>query len=121
MIVDFDAETLETLPWEAVASSQIERVAWVTADGSTQLGWNSVDLATEEPQEPTDENEKPHLVVQFRSRGPEPSVYVYAGVPKEAYEELRDAPSVGRQLNASVKGTFPYAKMRVAAPAPTEP
>lgn len=39
------------------------------------------------------------------------SEYNYFGVPEDIYEAVRDAPSVGKALNALVKRTFSYERI----------
>jgi hypothetical protein len=45
------------------------------------------------------------LEVEFRSG----RVYRYFGVPPRRYEELLQADSAGRFLNAAIKGVYPFA------------
>lgn len=39
------------------------------------------------------------------------SVYVYKGVPKHEYENLRDAPSLGSYLHRNYKNVYPYERI----------
>lgn len=47
------------------------------------------------------------LQVEFKNGG----VYQYFDVPEEVFVGLRDADSVGRYLNANIKGTYRYSKV----------
>jgi len=48
------------------------------------------------------------LEVEFKSG----SVYQYMGVPKNEYEALVNAASIGRHLNSNIKGRYPYIEVR---------
>lgn len=91
---------LEGLPWQEVESSNIARVAWVN---------------TGEPVAVEAEERLPltgKLYVEFHGSG---SVYAYAGVRKEQFEELVEADSVGGYFNAEVKGSHDFERVRVEA------
>ncbi len=47
------------------------------------------------------------LQVEFKNGG----VYQYFDVPEELFIGLRDADSVGRYLNANIKGNYRYSKV----------
>lgn len=47
------------------------------------------------------------LQVEFKNGG----VYQYFDVPEVVFIGLRDADSVGRYLNANIKGTYRYSKV----------
>jgi len=47
------------------------------------------------------------LEVSFKGGG----VYEYSGVPKSVFEGLQSAQSVGKMLNAVVKGRYPYKRV----------
>ena len=40
--------------------------------------------------------------------------YVYSGVPKVTYQEMRKAFSKGEYFNAHIRGKFPYSRTRDA-------
>ena len=48
------------------------------------------------------------LEVEFKSG----SVYQYMGVPKNEYEALVNAASIGRHLNSNIKGRYRYVEVR---------
>jgi KTSC domain len=48
------------------------------------------------------------LEVEFKSG----SLYQYIGVPRNEYEALMNAASVGRYLNAKIKGRYRYVQIR---------
>jgi hypothetical protein len=88
------------LPWATVASAQISELAWVTTDGSTQLGLNPDPI----------NDECPHLFVHFK--GNPPSLYVYRAVPKGVYEAVLTDESIGRAFHAKVKSqSYEFAKL----------
>lgn len=39
------------------------------------------------------------------------SLYVYKGVPKHEFENLRDAPSLGSYLHRNFKNVYPYQRV----------
>ena len=39
------------------------------------------------------------------------SLYIYKGVPKFEFENLRDAPSVGSYLHRNYKNVYPYERI----------
>jgi len=45
--------------------------------------------------------------VRFKNGG----LYDYTGAERQDFEDLRDAPSVGRQLNVAIKGRFGCTKI----------
>ena len=47
------------------------------------------------------------LQVEYKNGG----VYQYFDVPEEVFIGLRDTDSVGRYLNANIKGTYRYSKV----------
>lgn len=47
------------------------------------------------------------LYVRFHSG----DIYEYHGVPKDVYEDLLAAPSVGRFLNYEIKGRYSYSRV----------
>ncbi len=47
------------------------------------------------------------LQVEFKNGG----MYQYFDVPEDVFIGLRDADSVGRYLNANIKGTYRYSKV----------
>jgi hypothetical protein len=53
------------------------------------------------------DEESSTLQVEFKNGG----VYQYFDVPEEVFIGLRDADSVGRYLNANIKGIFRYSKV----------
>ncbi len=46
------------------------------------------------------------LEIEFRSGG----IYSYYGVPREVYQELMGAPSLGRYFLANIRDQYRYAK-----------
>ena len=52
------------------------------------------------------DEESSTLEVEFKNG----SVYEYADVPKDVYEGMMNADSVGRTFNATVKGVYPYTR-----------
>lgn len=114
MIIEITEIDLENLDFEEVESSQIHAVAWADVEAATLLGWNAVDPATESYwEEGTRQTDTSFLVVEFKPGKNGRSIYAYRGVDQEGYEELRDAPSAGRHLHASVKPAHPFLKIRV--------
>lgn len=83
----------ETLTWEdRPESSNVKRFAHT-----------SISLRTGEGTTP----QVPFLHVEFKSGG----TYVYLGVPRETYEELVGAESIGSAVGKLVRGKFPCAKI----------
>lgn len=84
-------ERIEALPWQAVESSNVLRVAWCERSAVPQrgrgkgfaLGW---------------------LWVQFRSG----KIYAYQDVPHATYVALKGAESVGRAHIALIRGHYSY-------------
>lgn len=48
------------------------------------------------------------LAVKFNNS----TIYHYFGVPSYHFDNLLDAPSVGKYLNANIKGSYNYQKIR---------
>jgi len=54
----------------------------------------------------TYDEDRLELTVEFRRGG----IYVYSGVPEDIYISLITAESIGKALNALVKGTYGYTR-----------
>ena len=52
------------------------------------------------------------LHVQYRNG----TTYTYAGVPESHFHNAKSADSVGRYINANIKGTFDHAKLEPEQP-----
>ena len=48
------------------------------------------------------------LFVQFLNG----NIYIYKGVPKFEFENLKTAPSVGSYLNRNIKNVYPYERIQ---------
>lgn len=55
------------------------------------------------------------LEVEFRNG----AVYLYRTVPSAIHAQLMAAPSKGRFLNARIRTTFPFSRMRGRRPGPS--
>ena len=92
------ADDYETLPWETVESTNIRRVAWEGAKGTTR-------------SEAPDDDETGVLWVEFHTG----RAYSYADVPYGVHRELLDAESAGRYFAANVRNDFEYESVQVRA------
>lgn len=50
------------------------------------------------------DHEDSDLYVKFKNG----SEYKYSGVPQSVYQDLLNAPSIGKYLNSNIKGTYSY-------------
>jgi hypothetical protein len=95
-VLPYTREQLEALPWEAVTSSNVRRVAW--EEHGDQQGDLFIDYGTEVS----------------------PSVYRYAGVTESRYLNVRHAQSVGGMVAKAVKGLFAATRIEIHADDPAE-
>jgi hypothetical protein len=94
-----EEQKLMEVAWTATpGSSQTQDLAWLTASEAFRLGFRHGERG---------EYARPVLLVRFRNGG----LYAYDGVPVEVADEVREAPSVGRALNLSVKGKYAFEKV----------
>lgn len=78
---------METISHTVTNSSTIGKVEWRPADAGKR-------------------RDQPQLVIDFKSGG----TYVYDGVPREAYDALIAADSVGKHFHQHIRGKFPVVK-----------
>lgn len=92
-------EDYHAIPWEAVESSNVARVAWV----QTAI---VDDFLSEGPPVAVGE-----LTVEFESANAR--AYRYADVPRALFEDMKGAGSVGSFFASNIRPRFDYVRIEI--------